>query len=539
MLRIAKIFLLITVLPVSLFGAEGITTGELIMALKNAENWPPVILVRPELTHTFDTENFRIHYDTEGENAVYHPDEDIDPVDGVPDYINRMAEFLEWSHFTYIIELDYDKTPPDTGLGGNDNYDIYVTDITGLTVPEFRSDFYPDREAYACYSFIGRDLRNEHHPDNPYPFLMATCSHEYFHAVQMAYRAYTSDETPWWYELTANCAEERAFDELNEVYYYIEDYYSNIDKSIYLTGGSHMYGAWLFAEYLSQDFGVNIIKQIFEKLINLDYSLDAISMALDEEGISLNEAFATFAGWNYFTSYNFKPGFFEEAENFPVTVPLAESHSSYPTNWIDTPKAIENLGIVYIYFDNPNVPKSDLVIQFVSSYGYLEGLALAAIYIDEPVDYSIYKIEPYQSVTLRVDNFNHCDGAVLSISWLYQGTPMSDSVGYSYCAFLDTMSVNIDYSDSHSPEGFYLLGNNPNPFNTSCNIIFNWNSQPIDYKITVYDINGRFVDLLRGTAQAGSNIVSWLPPDNIAGGVYFYTLQIGDIEVKKKMLLLK
>lgn len=539
MLRIVKILLFVTVLPVSLFGAENFTTGELIITLKNPENWPPECLIRPELAHIFDTENFRIHYDTEGENAVYHPNEDVDPADGIPDYINRMAEFLEWSYYTYIVELDYDKTPPDTGLGGNDNYDIYVTDVIGLTVPEFRSDYYPDREVYACYSFIGRDLRNEHHPDDPYPFLRATCSHEYFHAVQMAYRAYTSDETPWWYELTANWAEERAFDELNEVYYYIEDYYNKIDQSIYLTGGSHMYGAWLFAEYLSQDYGGDIIRLIFEKLISLDYSIDALTMALIEEGISLNEAFTTFAGWNYFTSYNFQTGFFEEGMNFPVTVPLAKSHSFYPTGWIDTPKAIENLGIVYIYFDNPNVPKADLVIQFESSYGYLEGLSLAAIYIDNPVEYSIYKVEPNQSVTLRVDDFNSCEGAVLSVSWLYQESPMFDSVGYCYSAYLDTVSVDISYSDSYSPEDFHLLGNYPNPFNTSCNIIFNWNLQPVDYRIIIYDINGRCVDLLWGTAHAGSNIASWMPAENIAGGVYFYRLLVGDIEVKKKMLLLK
>ncbi len=539
MLKIIKICLLIVSLPAMLLGTNNLTTGDLIITLKNHENWPPRYLVRPELTHVFDTENFRIHFDTEGENAVYHPDEDIDPTDGIPDYINRMAEYLEWSHYTYIMELGYDRTPPDTGLGGNDNYDIYVTDIVGLTVPEFRSDYYPNREAYVCYSYIGKDLRNEHHPDNPYPFLMATCSHEYFHATQMAYRGYTSDETPWWYELTATWAEERVFDELNEVYYYIEDYYDKIDKSIYLTGGSHMYGAWLFAEYLSQQYGVDIIKSIFNKLISFDYSLDAIVTALFEEGITLDEAFSTFTGWNYFTSYNFQPGFFEEGMDFPVTVPLAKNHTCYPTGWIDTPKAIENLGIAYIYFDNPGISKGDLVIMFESSCGHPEGLSLAALYPNEPVDYSIYIVEPFQNITLRVNDFSRCDGAVLSINWLYQGYPIFDSTGYLYRAYLDTSSVGINYSDSHLPDDFYLLGNYPNPFNVSCDIIFNWNLQPVDYTIAIYDINGRCVDRLLGTAQIGSNIATWTPVDDIAGGVYFYRLQIGYNEVKKKMLLLK
>ena len=116
----AKILIFFIVLTSLLYGQQAVTTGDLIMALKDAADWPPVALQRPGLPSYFCSEFFKIHYDTAGEYPVYHPHEDIDPADGTPDYINRMAEFLELSRHTFIMLMEYDKPPPDEGLGGDD-----------------------------------------------------------------------------------------------------------------------------------------------------------------------------------------------------------------------------------------------------------------------------------------------------------------------------------------------------------------------------------------------------------------------------------
>ena len=534
-----KIITILLILTSIVYSYQPVTTGDLLMELKNSDDWPPLILLRPDLPYSFCSEYFKIHYDTAGIYQVYHPHEDNNPADGTPDYINRMAEFLELSRYTYNVQLGYDLPPPDEGSGGSDHYDIYVTNITGLTVPEFPSDYYPDRQAYASYIYIGNDLRNLTFPDDPIPNLKAICSHEFFHAVQMAYRAYTSDETPWWYELTACWAEERVFDDLNIVYNYIDEYYNKIDHSIYFTGGSHMYGAWVFAEYLSQKHSNDIINSIFQKLIHLDNSLIAIRETFFELGLNLNYEFSVFSGWNYFTSHNHKTGFFEEGEDFPVTVPLVAYHSFYPTDWVYTPIAIENMGIAYMYFENSSSDKANLIIEFKADDSYPEWLTLGAIYLSQPVEIIVESLEPDQLITLRVQDFNECEGVILSVNWPFQGYTSTDTACYQYRAYLDSTSIDITVSEPNQPDNFRLLDSYPNPFNMSCNIIFNWNSKPNDYTINIYNIGGRLVERINGVAMTGLNEVVWTPKSRMTSGLYYYRLIIGERQASAKMLLLK
>jgi hypothetical protein len=518
--------------------SEWNSTGDLIMALRSQSQWPPLALTRPQLNYFYDSPSFRIHYDKAGPYAVYHPDEDVNPMDGVPDYVNRMSEYLESSYDVYINGLGYDVPPPDEGSGGNNKYDIYVTDITGRTVPEFPSNYYPGRMAYSAYSNIGNDLRTHNHPDDPLPFLKATCAHEYFHAVQMAYRAYTDETSWWWYELTATWAEEQVFDDLNEVYYYIRDYYDKINRSLYLTGGDQMYGAWVFAEYLSENYGSEIIKSVFERLITLDLSLYAIEATLDHYGLSLGECFSRFSVWNYFTGINWRPGFFEEGMDFPVSVPIAMSHNTYPTPLIETPKAVENLGCAYIFFANPNIAKANLTICF-AAYDHPLDLAIEIIYNDRPPVYCLRKVERGQQVTIRILDFIKTDGVVMAINWPYQGITIYDSAGYSYFAAIDTLVSGLDDQYSEIPDKFEITNIYPNPFNSSCRLNFNWNLAPIDYTIKIYDIGGRLVDSFGGHADKGDNQSTWTPRSDFAGGVYFYRLSIGGVESAGKMVYLK
>jgi len=537
--RLIKIFVFIVILTSLLFGQQSFTTGDLIIAPKDTGNWPPLVLERPDLLCTFDSDNFKIHYDTTGDYVIYHPHEDIDPADDVPDYINRIAEFLELSRYTYIELLGYDVPPPDEGFGGDDSYDIYVTNVAGLTVPEFQSDYYPDREAYASYIFIGRDLRCVHFPNDPIPMLKAVCSHEYFHAIQMAYRANTCDEEPWWYELSACWANEIVFDDLNIIYYYLEKYYNKIDYSIYMTGGAHMYGAWVFAEYLRQNYGPDIINKIFLKLIHLDYSIYAIESALLEEEVDFDREFAVFGCWNYFTNNNYRPGFFEESEQFPATVPVSASHSSYPTGWIDTPKAVENMGLAYICFESVGIFKKDLILEFLSDYNYPEEIAVAAVYLDRPVEIYTRSLSFNEQISMRINNFDECDKVILTITWPYQYSTESDSANYEYNAYLEDTQTNILTGNLLEPEKFILYDSYPNPFNSACDISFYWNSNSNDYKLDIYNINGRLVDRFDGVAVNGMNRITWKPMADIAAGAYYYNLIINNQQAKAKMVYLK
>ncbi len=539
-MRIAcKIAIIVIAIQAISFADIGCTTGDFILSLPTAHVWPPLALTRPSLQVRYDTENFRIHFDITGNNAVYQSDVDINPHDGVPDYVNRMGEYLESSRLAFVNLHGFDPPPPDDGLGGNDLYDVYVTEITGLVVPEFPSDHYPGRQAYSSYMFIGRDLRNQHHPDDPIPFLKVTCAHEYFHAVQMAYRAFGRDETPWWYELSAVSAEEIVFDGVNELYYYLPDYYLKIDKSLYLTGGSHMYGSWVFAQYLCQNHGFEFIRRIFEKLISLDQSINAISVVFAEANLNFLTEYADFMSWNYFTAANWRPGFFEEGPDFPLSVPLIRIHDIYPTGMVIDPKTIENLGGAHIVFNDPGVPKSTLVIHFYGDDNYPLVFAVGSIPDSGFVTFGIYYVPPGESLSVRIPQFHNLDAALMTVVWPYQGFTIRDSADFKYSAEIDTIETSISSEETMVPASFRLLGNYPNPFNSATIINFEWNFSSENYKFEVVDVTGRKIGEMTGKAEIGLNALRWRMMENQACGIYLYKITIGGFERTGRMLYLK
>jgi len=140
---------------------------------------------------------------------------------------------------------------------------------------------------------------------------------------------------------------------------------------------------------------------------------------------------------------------------------------------------------------------------------------------------------------MQVEDFNECEGVVLSINWPYQGYAIIDSADYRYNAYIDSIPSGFTSSNAPRPDEFKLYGNYPNPFNLSCNIIFYWNSGPIDYKINIYNISGRIVDRLDGLTGRGINSVNWAPENSIASGFYYYRLLIGEHQANAKMLFLK
>ena len=91
---------------------------------------------------------------------------------------------------------------------------------------------------------------------------------------------------------------------------------------------------------------------------------------------------------------------------------------------------------------------------------------------------------------------------------------------------------------SSVPSDFTLYQNHPNPFNPSTVIRFSL-PENSDVSLKVFDMLGREVStIVSSPLSAGIHEFSF-EGDNIAGGVYFYTLQAGDFRQTKKMLLVK
>ena len=121
----------------------------------------------------------------------------------------------------------------------------------------------------------------------------------------------------------------------------------------------------------------------------------------------------------------------------------------------------------------------------------------------------------------------------------------SDSETYLYIAF---GSINPTfYSDwtytpgvsvEDIPASFVLAQNYPNPFNPVTTITFALPTSA-DVKLNVFDMAGRHVKtLVNGHVNAGSYDVNF-DASNLASGVYFYRLSSDNVNIVKKMVLMK
>jgi hypothetical protein len=516
----------------------GCETAELLESW-NVIGGPPMVLGRPEMQYNWATPDgrFRIHYDLIGDRAVYHPDEDLDPTDGIPDYVNRAAEYLSEAYNTLIVELEFDPPPFDNEQGGDQLYDVYLSEYTGLTTPEDPSDQYPGRPAYTSYIQLGHDLRTSRYPDDPFPLLRVLSAHELFHAIQFSYRAFSADLTSWWFESSARWAEEKVFDDVNDLYYDIRFYLSNSHRSLYKTNGHFIYGAWLFPEYLDQNYGHAFIRKCWEYFADFDFSMAAIQYAFMDNGINPSYAYCQHAVWNYFTGPNYMPGFYEEGADFPATVTEARIHIAYPVDWMSQPVPLENVAASYITFRRSGTAKGTLVIEYLNMTEDRHRVCVVIVSPVNGVAFNLYEIETGVPSRFVINDFSPTEKIIMIPIWVFEGTPRIHQTSYSYQAQLDTMATSI-YSDIGYEGDFEIQAVYPNPFNNAVSISYRA-PQDGNCVLNIFDINGRRLFDYVVAARAGLNDIIWNAPEGASSGLLFYTIDFGSRRISGKMSLLK
>jgi PKD repeat protein len=103
---------------------------------------------------------------------------------------------------------------------------------------------------------------------------------------------------------------------------------------------------------------------------------------------------------------------------------------------------------------------------------------------------------------------------------------------------------SISATDDGPPARFHLAQNVPNPFNPLTTISFDL-ARPSDVTLQVHDLQGRLVrTLLRGeTVEQGRSSIVWNGKSDagqqVAAGVYFYSIQADGFRDTRRMTLLK
>ena len=537
----------------------------------------PFISQRPDSAwvdpKTFDTPkgHFKIHYVISGDDAVFEPGNDTLPADGHPDYINRCAEIMDyvWEH--EIDTLDYNPPPSDGGFpgnGGDGKYDVYLVDMEtgylGFTMPEYYSA-YPKATSYIVlrsdYSIYTQIPYNY---DNQYDVMRVTAAHEFFHSIQIGYDATEyggpPPAKPYWMEITAVWMEDIVYDDINDYLgylYYFFRYpwlslktfsYNDLDKPKYF----HAYASCVWAIYLSEKFGEDIIQDIWVKCGQVpgDNVLSATSQALVERGSSLDEAFQEFTIWNYFTNTRADTQtFYSEGHLFPnkVFIHDGQNHTNYPVDVNSALDPPENLGSNYVAFRIPYGATGGLNVDFYGDSLASWEVSLIGYKSSNPW-FSWIDLDTLQNGTKDIYDWNFYDKIIMitAVTDLFN----DETFNYAYTAEIDSALDVEEENKKNIVPLLKLLQNYPNPFNLTTTIPFavygelKTENRPLPTTLKIYNVLGQEIKILMNEEKLpGTYEVSWDGKDNngieVASGIYFYKLQAGSHTEVKKMLLVK
>ncbi len=242
---------------------------------------------------------FRIHYNKTGISA--------------PGYsLVELAKALDSVYQYEVNFLGYPPPPPDNGAGGDNKFDIYITnlgsDYYGFTQPETHLG----NNRYTSYTVIDNDYLG--YPTTGIDGAKVTIAHEFHHAIQIGNYIYRESDQ-FYYEITSTAMEEFVFDSINDYYFYLPDYFNNPSRPFLLNNG---YNLSIWNIFLQNNFDHQLLKRIWE-LMPSNRALTSIALALSERGSTFKDQFNRFGIWNYYTGYRSFPGrYYEEAANYPI-----------------------------------------------------------------------------------------------------------------------------------------------------------------------------------------------------------------------------
>lgn len=224
--------------------------------------------------------HFRVIYGKEYEGNV--------TIENLADEILDIADYVwqkEVEDDGFKEPINSDKYYIDIYIGNTSAYN--KAENTYITISSSYAGYATSYADSTPYFVLNKDMSK--------PLLEVTVAHEFFHTIQYAYGLGVVSNSIWnknlWFmEATATMMEDEVYDDVNDYIGYLPYYLPYINYSIDYTNGIMEYGKVLFAKYLKNRFGIEIIKKIFEDYIPTETLLEDIQ----KEVASYNETFDNF-----------------------------------------------------------------------------------------------------------------------------------------------------------------------------------------------------------------------------------------------------
>lgn len=325
--------------------------------------------------------HFTLTYYTSGtQHAV--PATDVDPANGIPDYVEKIATYLDYS-WEFEIDTWHFFAPP-IGTG---RYQVsfesmsaygYTTVVSGALTRIVMHN-----------NFVGFPP-NDDPEGNVWGAAKVTAAHEFKHASQ---RPTSNWSEGGWVEVDATWMEDMAYDYVNDYYNYLP---SGSPVSSCATpldfGGTGSYEDCVWQIWMSETWGIQMIVDfwLWRSGHQGQAVIDSYEQMLINYGTTMGAGWLTFTGWNYACGARTIPGFgYEEAVRYPTGSPTATA-TAYPytrsgaiqhlaANWIRCNNLSTQPGVVTVNFNgNAGAIRLAAVIRKTDGTGVFEPIALDA-----------------------------------------------------------------------------------------------------------------------------------------------------------------
>ena len=465
--------------------------------------------------------HFRVHYDTEGSDAVDPTDDDAN---GIPDYIDLAATVLDSTWELEVEQLGYNPPPSDNGLGGGEEYDVYVIDLghggCGFSTPVYGCAYRGSSNA-VTHSHLEID---NNFTDPSYvqtrglDALRVTIAHEFHHAIQFGY--YAERDGSWWQESTSTWMEEVAYPHIDDYLQYLSHFLSIPHRALNSNvNASHTYGTAIFSHFLDQHYGRDLNRLIWEELkerqsVNLDH-FDRVIRRVEPGGLGV--AIGEFAVWNYFTGRRHRRGFYAEGDKYPL-VPTHDLAVAAKAVVRDS-SLLDATGSNYLRLA-PQLRPGGVTLAFESSRGaWRRHLLLVAP--------DSIAVRPVAEPTVRVIDWDQYEEIVLVIS-----SAEDHGVAYPYQV---SVEFDPDLTDARAALATLFEPSYPNPFrlgqHQQTRLVFDLASPSTQTRLSIFSTNGDLVwwKDLGPRAARENHMVPWdgrnAAGKFVASGVYHLFLE--------------
>jgi len=475
--------------------------------------------------------HFNFTYSTTGGNAV--PSADIDPANGVPDYVDRCAAYMDYSWQREVVEMSFGRPPYISGY-----YPVSFQNMGAYGFTSVVNSALGSTQIVLHNTFTGFPSNDD--PDgNVLGAAKVTCAHEFKHATQFITSRWSEGG---WVELDATWTEEEVYPATNDYHNYLYGDSPVRQPTIPLTTttynsstGTGSYEDCVWEIWMSENFGWEIIRDlwIWRDTHRSQWMMYSYRDLLEEYGTDFPTAWSSFTGWNFSTLSRAIEG-----EGYPdapdYAMGAASAHIfSYPGDYSGS---VEHLAANFLYCFNFGDTSEQLHVEFNGSNVGIFTLNAAVRYNDGS---GYFVAIPVDANNDAVWTLAEPTSALFTVGLIVGNASFA---GPSLPYDID-VSLTAASAIAEMPVPFELDGNFPNPFNPSTNIAFSLKEGAVAH-LEVFDLQGHLVRRLwQGELAAGPYKMKWDGRDDsghsVSAGTYLARLTSAQHSATIKMVLAK